>query len=186
WNKLLGTKLDKDLAKELGCHYNTVYRRRSAVGIPAYMFRSWKPEWNKMLGHVPDRRIARISKISVTCVRYRRLLLKILPSSGARYNTPWNPDWDPLLGLSYDTHLAELLGVNPRTVMRRRKKLGVAGRHWRKFNPDHNYLLGTMSDHKLAQLMGVADECVGNRRRRLGIISWRTQRCTSTKQKSLA
>ena len=88
----------------------------------------------------------------------------------------WQPEHEAMLGTMPDKQLARKLGLNPETVYRRRKTLGIPSHRphrsvtpRRVWTPAEDRLLGTMPDNALAVRLGCTSAMVYHRRKALGV-----------------
>ncbi len=80
WDHLLGTKIDYEIAKQIGCEAPTVAKRRFKLKIKPFNSAPPKINWEKydhQLGSMPDRELAKKIKCSATSVSRRRRKLNI-------------------------------------------------------------------------------------------------------------
>jgi hypothetical protein len=78
-DKLLGTKLDSVLAKELGRRVVTVRKRRKRKEIPHFRYRPWTPAEEALLGQRKDNQLALEVGRALSAVKRRRQQLGIPP-----------------------------------------------------------------------------------------------------------
>jgi hypothetical protein len=83
-NALLGTMPDKEVAKRVGRSATAVHAHRRSLGIRSYYKRKpqsepvkWTPAKDKLLGTMPDSKVARRLGCSPMAVFYRRRKLRI-------------------------------------------------------------------------------------------------------------
>jgi hypothetical protein len=130
--KLMGTMLDKELAKRLGRTQKAVEARRIQLQIPKFdpKIHQWTPEDDSLLGVVTDCEIASRLGLTVGAVARRRLRL----GRGVRFahRRPWTPQEDALLGTASDTEIAAKLGRKIEVVCMRRQKLGLPNFYWQQ------------------------------------------------------
>ena len=74
---LLGTDLDKNIARKLNCDLSVVQLRRTRLGIRPFGRHFWSPPEISQLGTAPDEVIAQRLGRTVASVRVQRLRLKI-------------------------------------------------------------------------------------------------------------
>jgi hypothetical protein len=81
---VLGTATDREIGARIGRDFQTVWRRRKLLGIPAFVKRgrhgtsvTWTPAKDRPLGTMPDTVLARRLRCSPHMVRWRRKRLKI-------------------------------------------------------------------------------------------------------------
>lgn len=121
---LLGTMMDKDVARELGVVSSTVGLRRAEMGIPVFGRVKWTPELDALLGKVPSTEIADMLGICTQTVNKRRRRLGI--SAWHVHEVKWTPEMDAMLGTMSDWNLADELEMHKCTVRLRRKELGIS------------------------------------------------------------
>ena len=79
WDPLLGKVPDTEIAERFGVHFNTVYRRRKKLGVPALLRRAEAP-YRGWVGRIPDATIARcwgVKEKSVADTRRRMKLAEV-------------------------------------------------------------------------------------------------------------
>lgn len=171
----LGKQSDQAVAKKLGITLRQVYKKRTALGIPALQKREpnykWAPENVALLGTASDPVIAEQLGISAIVVRVKRRALKI-----PRFPDPKSaPAIIPQhlveqFNKLTDGEIARLTGYAQATISKHRRKMGIATTRVQGSLPDEaNALLGTTTDAELAKRYGVSIQCVNKRRRALGI-----------------
>lgn len=149
-DELLGTMLDRDLAKRLGRTYIAVRARRISKRIPPVPdpkteALKWKPHELALLGTLPDRETAKRLGRSYSAVLSMRGKLNLPCVTVLR---PWTKAELALLGKYPDKEVAQRTGRHKRLVHAKRKQLGIpnsAGllRDWSKAE---DKLLGTAPD----------------------------------------
>src|SRR5260221_7674062 len=78
-DRLLGTKLDSVLAKELGRGVAAIRKRRKRKRIPHFRYRPWTPAEEALLGQRKDKQLALELCRPLTAIKRRRQQLGILP-----------------------------------------------------------------------------------------------------------
>ena len=114
-DSLLGTRPDRDLAREFGRTVFAVVTRRQKKRV--LISRQWRPEDDRMLGKFCDRQVALLLGRQSGTVSARRLKLGI---PATRVPQPWTPEQDRLLGTMPDEELARRIGRTKGAVMVRR------------------------------------------------------------------
>ncbi|MCE2960019.1 MAG: hypothetical protein ACK56K_06150 [Akkermansiaceae bacterium] len=134
---LLGKKPDQEIADLLGFSKNTVTNQRKSLGIDAYAYKSklwriWTEEELALLGKHTDKEIARRLKLNAFNVSAKRHLLGIAPFRPKQPNKKPRPNavkWTrrnlALLGKIPDEQLCEMMGICRKSVMKKRKELGI-------------------------------------------------------------
>ena len=134
---LLGKQSDQEVAKLLGFAKTTVTNKRKSLGIEAFAFqsklwRSWTEEELAMLGKDTDKEVARRLEIHEVSVAVKRRQLGIASFCHRRPNKNPRPDaadWSrknlALLGKLPDERVAEIMGISRKSVMGKRKRLGI-------------------------------------------------------------
>lgn len=122
---VLGTMSDAAVARLLAISEGMVSIRRKALGIPPSTEPLEPTPVVPHLGKVSDISLAKHFCINhATIMKWRR----------ARGIPPYREydwaDWDHLLGTDYDQVVADRLGVCAKTVMHRRKVLGIPPKRW--------------------------------------------------------
>jgi len=199
-DKLLGTRPDDQVAAFIGTTTKAVGNRRRKFKVPACArqldqarlaravfvgrrkpgghFGIYTPEEEKLMGTVPDEKLAEVLGRTRLAVQARRIQLKI-PKFDARLHQ-WTPGEDALLGTMRDGELAARLGLSLNAVAHRRRRLGIPVyfAHRRPWTAEEDTLLGTATDTEIAARLGrhIATVCI--RRQKLGIPNfyWQ-QRC---------
>lgn len=187
--RMLGTKSDDEVANLLGLSKTTVSNKRLELGIDAFAYKSelWRI-WTKtelsLLGKHTDKEVARRLKMSTSGVAAKRHLHGITPfHPRAKSKTPspnavkWTRRDLKLLGKIPDKRLSEIMGISRKSVMTKRKKLGIESyalgtQFWHQWTEDEIARLGKSTDKELAKQLGVEPMCVMTKRRQLGINSF--------------
>ena len=155
----------------------------------------WPAKNLKLLGRVPDARLARKLRISLDAVQGERWRRGIEPSRPRRPDIQWTRKMIRLLGTDIDSSIAERLGLPEYSARHKRQRMGIPPhgdvpeqRHahafvWRK---DKIALLGRDSDRKIAERLGTTTGVVARQRGRLGIPSFYPQRRISWTKKMTA
>jgi DNA-binding CsgD family transcriptional regulator len=146
--------------------------------VPPNRFR-WTPRLARLLGRIPDEKLATIAGIDPATVLKERRRRKIPPSQPRRANIEWTREMLRLLGQASDYRVAAELGISYNSVRRKRVELGIppsqpprrkyAGFKWTR---KALRLLGSMSDKKVAQRLGLSPAPVTRKRQALGIAPW--------------
>ncbi len=118
-DSLLGTMMDKTLARRWKLPCDTVRLRRIELGIPSFQSQARSIPDTSLLGTQPDKRLAAMWGLSAALVRHRRQELGI-PNHSRR---PL-PD-ESLLGTRPDRELAALWGTHVGKIVLRRSELGI-------------------------------------------------------------
>lgn len=137
YQHLLGVATDREIATAVGCHIETVRRRRRKHTIPARtnakhddLFATFKAsDWDR-----PDIEIAEQVGCSHPTVAKKRKKFGIAPYI-TRQSIHWDR-YDCYLGTMPDPTLAKLIGCEKTAVLMRRKKLGIPA-HKTKYHPDN-------------------------------------------------
>lgn len=126
WNKLLGTKPDKDLAEELGVSYHALISRRHGLKITSYA-ESVKFDWieyDHLLGTMSDNRVADIIGTSPSSVGYRRNELGISPYKRSQ-DYIITDDIIKLFGIKSDPYISEKFKIPICYIKNKRKEIGI-------------------------------------------------------------
>jgi hypothetical protein len=159
-----------ELARRLGRTKKAVRHRRLSLGIfnrPAN--RRWTAAELRLLGTLPDLKVAALTGRSLLAIRTRRITILHLPCISAK-GRGWTLQEDQLLGKFSDGDLARRFSCSVGTVASRRQKLSVP--RFRRSPPwtaSEDQLLGTDSDPKIALKLGRTDKDVTARRHMLSI-----------------
>jgi hypothetical protein len=141
----------------------------------------WQAKFLKLLGRMPDAKLARKMGASLTAVQGERRRRGIDSSSPHRAPVQWTARMIRLLGTDIDDRVAEKLGLPVYLVRHKRQRLGIPPygdvpeqHHPRAFNwtKSRIALLGTDSDQKIADRLGTTLGVVGLQRTRLGMPSF--------------
>jgi DNA-binding CsgD family transcriptional regulator len=187
---LLGKKSDQAVAKILGIATTTVIQKRHSLGIASFLEQSnsrhlWSEEELAMLGKSTDKEVAQRLNIAAHCVMDKRRSLGIKAFTSQTKSTkprangvPWTRKNLALLGKFPDQRVAEMLDINRKTVLKKRKELGivsyaVGANRWHQWKEEEIEKLGKFIDRELANQMGVNPTCVTAKRRQLGIASYK-------------
>lgn len=179
---LLGTDTDKAIALKLGVPLTAVFRKRTALNIPARAYAyvgkpprlprvKWTPENIALLGTDTDKAVAQALGTEVSSVRVKRRSLKIAPSAKAVSAKAVIPEHlvDQFNVMS-DGAIATLTGHTQATISKHRRNMGITTRWNQGSLPEEaNDLLGKIVDSEIAKKYGVSVQCVSARRRKLGI-----------------
>ncbi len=145
----------------------------------------WSAKTAKLLGQVPDARLARKLGISLDAVQRERRRRAIEPFRPRRPDIQWTRQMIQFLGTDIDSSIAERLGLPMYSVRHKRQRMGIApygdppeqrrpnALNWTK---NKIALLGKDSDHKVAGRLGTTLGVVARQRTRLGIPSFYRQR----------
>jgi DNA-binding Lrp family transcriptional regulator len=131
--------------------------------------------WDRLLGTMPDGKLASLAGCSEDTLIYRRRKLGIAAFTQSQIQ--WEK-WDGMLGKSTDQDIAQKIGCAVKTVEKRRRGLGIAsyrdsGRKSR--NPrridwtEWDKKLGKSPDGEAAKLIGCSVRTVEKRRKKLRI-----------------
>lgn len=193
WNEeaigMLGKKSDPEVARFLGMSKTTVTNKRKSLGIEAFAFQSkrwriWTEEELALLGKDTDKEVARRLNIHEASVAVKRRLLGIasfrprLANKNPRPNAvKWTRRNLVLLGKLPDERVCEIMGVCRKSVMRKRKELGIESyavgtQFWHPWTEEEIARLGKTTDRELAEQLGIQPMCVTSKRRQLGIESF--------------
>jgi hypothetical protein len=131
---LLGTDTDGKVAARLGLSTMAVQRRRFSLGIPPYAGSPFLPpghEWTRreirLLGTLPDRKVAKILGLSDSTVMYKRQALRIPPYRRRLPPIRWTKKMLSLLGKVPDVEIARRYRISVARVRRKRYSLGIPG-----------------------------------------------------------
>ena len=145
----------------------------------------WSAKNAKLLGQIPDARLARKLGISLVSVQLERRRRGIEPFRPRRPDIQWTRQMIQLLGTDIDDRIAERLGLSMPSVRHKRQRMGIPAygnppeqRHPEVFNWTKSKiaLLGKDSDRKIAERLGTTLGVVALQRTRLGIPSFYRQR----------
>ena len=145
----------------------------------------WSAKASKLLGRVPDARLARKLGISLDAVQRERRRRAIEPFRPRHPDIQWTPKMMQLLGTDIDRSVAERLGLPTYSVRHKRQRMGIPPhgdvpeqRHAHAFTWAKNKiaLLGTDSDRKIAARLGTNMAVVASQRRLLGVPSFYPQK----------
>ena len=172
---LLGKVPDQSIVDTFGIPHRQVYKKRTALGIPAQQKREmnhkWKPEHVALLGTAPDPVIAKQIGVSAVVVRVKRRAMKIPRFPDPKSAPAVIPQHfvEQFNKLS-DGEIARALGYAQATVSSYRRKMGIATTRVQGTLPEEaNAFLGTTTDIELAKRYGVSTQCVHKRRHTLGV-----------------
>src|SRR5207253_10965125 len=148
-DQLLGIRPDDQVALFIRATVKAVRRRRHERKIPRCAqqprqrgerkaggkFGVYTAEEDKLLGTMPDERLAQHFGRTRLAVQARRIQLKI-PKFDPQLHR-WTPEEDALLGTVTDGKLAARLGLTTGAVAHRRRRLGICVRfaHRRPWTP---------------------------------------------------
>lgn len=178
---LLGTMSDARLARKLGVTPNTIFQRRSVLGIAPFgktraeAQKKWTPAILQRLGKLPDAELAERLGVSVSTVVERRKILGIASPTGRRGRPPrvWTKEQIALLGKLTDTEVARRLHIGRRHVQAKRRALGLVAafekKHRKRWTPARLAKLGKVTDRALAAEIGVTPSSVAVQRRQRNI-----------------
>ena len=167
---LLGKISDLKIAAMYNVSISPIYRRRTALGIPAYAM-GQEMDWGPI-----DALLTAGASIKDVCAEFNiaspRLnkRCKKLGIIRKKPEPPWK-DIDPLLGKEPDADIAREFNLTPLAVFRRRRELGIPSLiivkevDWSEIDP----YLGTCTDRELAEEAGILTGRVANRRRSFDI-----------------
>jgi hypothetical protein len=184
--RLLGKKSDEEVAALLGLTKTTIRNKRVELGIGAFayqskLWREWAEEELAMLGKFTDKEVGRRLNIKEMCVASKRHVLGIEPFQPRGVNKSPRPNavkWTrqnvELLGKIPDKRIAEIMGVCRKSIMRKRKQLGIesyadATQFWHRWTEEQIAKIGTMTDRAMGEELGISVMCVVLKRRSLGI-----------------
>lgn len=136
---LLGRLSDTEIAERFHISRTSVYNRRRKLNLPrhpqkrrvppppmgGWNKRIWKEAELKILGTVPDHKLATLLGISKTTVMNKRRSLGIPSYESQTRIIKWNPKMDNLLGTDYDRAIAEQLNLSLAAISQRRYHLGI-------------------------------------------------------------
>jgi len=137
-----------------------------------------------MLGKDTDKEVARRLEIHEVSVAVKRRQLGIASFCHRRPNKNPRPDaadWSrknlALLGKLPDERVAEIMGISRKSVMGKRKRLGIESfavgtQFWHPWTEEEIARLGITTDRELAEQLGIQPMCVTAKRRQLGIESF--------------
>jgi len=168
------TLSNSELARQLGRTKKAVRHRRLVKGIlnrPAS--RRWTEDELRLLGKLPDHKVAALTGRSLSAIQTRRITVLGLPCVSGR-GRDWKPEEDRLLGKHSDGDLAKQINCTSATIARRRELLGIPPFHrenTRYWTDAEEKLLGTDTDSKIALKLGRTTKSVIHRRHVLGIPS---------------
>ena len=163
---------NSELARQLGRTKKSVRHRRLAKGVynrPAS--RRWTEDELRLLGKLPDHKVAALTGRSLSAIQTRRITVLGLPCVNGR-GRDWTPQEDRLLGKHADGDLAKRFNCFAATIARRRGLLGIPPFHrenTRYWTDAEEKLLGTDTDSKIALKLGRTKKSVIHHRKLLGI-----------------
>jgi hypothetical protein len=176
--ELLGTKSDRQLAKDYNISQATVFRLRAQYGIPPYCkVKDIPKECLDSLGKIPDSTLSKTYNISEYYLKKARKELGIGEAKRSyKRKVTLTKDQVALLGTMSDQQVADKLGLIKSMVTRRRRELGIPPfvkcTRWNptlNWTPELDSLLGTMPDPQLAKQLNVRLHVVYKRRTKLQI-----------------
>lgn len=177
WNHLLGTKSDRELAKDLGVSTDVVSHRRNGAGIKSNheqkMEDRWG-EWEHLLGTKSDKDIAKESGIPHCTVHNRRVKLNI---PVYKRPDPFTKEIISLLGEVSDRKLSNTYDISLDRIRAKRKELGIPhmeigswvnGRDWSE--EELSYIRNTeLTTQQVSDNINVSRVTVQKKRKELGI-----------------
>jgi hypothetical protein len=185
---LLGTMSDEKVARMIGVSKGPVMRKRQSLGIESFasqsnLWRVWTADELALLAKHSDVEVARILEVQPGTVSAKRHSYGIEPhrkklrKKKSKLDTlVWNLQNLALLGQLSDSQLGKMIGVNRKSVLRKRKKLGIKSiGQTQLFHPwtkEEIALLGTLGDRAIAEQIGINQQSVAIKRVRLGISSF--------------
>ena len=128
WNKLLGTKTDKELAEDLGLTYSVIQTRRNGLGIKSFSEKnriSWEGV-DDLLGKDYDYNISDEFGISTSSISIRRKELGI-PLYSEDTEHYFNEEVITLLGNKSDPYIAENYNIPLFAVKNKRRSMDIEG-----------------------------------------------------------
>ena len=137
FRSLLGKMTDVEIARRVGLTKERIRQLRVRYQVPKYKIQKregyrpgsmrYKVNRDKLLGHVVDREIAQKYGCSETIVCWIRNEKGIpsMISQGKVTRFDWSR-YDSLLGTMSDQKLSQIVGCNPVTVARRRRRLKIS------------------------------------------------------------
>jgi len=166
---LLGTKSDREVARQIQRSLMAVRLRRNLLGIPACnpLNRAWTAEEYRQLGTMADRLLAKKLKRSPQAVTGRRELLHVPKFDPKLW--PWTEKELALLGTMPDAKLARNLGRTEKAVQSKRVEQGKLRRKVRVWKPEEIALLGTKPDQAVARKLKRSVISVAGKRRLMRI-----------------
>lgn len=178
WNKLLGTKSDKDLAEDLGLTYSVIQTRRNGLGIKSYAEQSridWK-DIDKFLGTDYDSNISSKFGISKYSIGARRKKLGI-PKYSKDTDSYFNEEILALLGVKSDPFISEKYDIPLTIVKNKRWGIGIEpAKHasWVSEREWSDYELQKLKDTNLttidvSKMLNISRNTVQKKRKSLGI-----------------
>ena len=168
-DRLLGTRMDSEVARLLDRERSTVSTRRARLGIPPFVERRpWTPAQDRLLGTASDEALTKKLGRSRTTIGLRRQKLGIARFARAG---AWGAKEERLLGTVPDRELARRLGRTPTAVQARRilKRIPSVLSRGRRWTAREDALLGTKSDAEIGRLLGRGLPGIRRRRRLLHI-----------------
>jgi hypothetical protein len=143
----------------------------------------WSPRLLALLGRVSDKEAARRAGVSLHAVKNERLRRGIAPCRNPRPVIVWTQEMLRRLGTDTDRAVAAAIGVDQRSVTRKRLLLKIPAFVYRGApRPEPRWtlralaLLGRASDQDVARRLGMSVTAVNWKRRRLGIKSYQPPR----------
>jgi hypothetical protein len=143
----------------------------------------WQVKALRLLGHMPDAKLARKMGVSLDAVQAERRRRRIEPFRPRIPNIEWTPKMIQLLGTDIDSNIATQLGFPEHSVSLKRWKMGIAPyanrrkkRNTFAWTRDKIALLGTDGDRVIARRLGVSVPTVAIKRTQVGIRSFYPQR----------
>ncbi len=167
WNqkatRLLGKKSDQRVAEILELAKTTVANKRRSLGIASFahkrkLWRTWTESELALLGKHTDLEVAKRLKLNVSCIaskRYFRGIEASRPRAEDKNPRPNAVDWNrqnlALLGKLPDQRVCEIMGVCRKSVMKKRKELGIGTyveitEYWHSWTEEEIAQLGKGTD----------------------------------------
>jgi len=143
--------------------------------FPTNRFR-WTPKLARLLGAMPDSRVAEITGLNTATVLKERRRRGIAAFQPHRPTVEWTEDMIKLLGTASDYAVGAELDISYASVRRKRRELGIPPYHEprqeyapREWSSDELEMLGRRSDATVARKLGVSPTTVTRKRQDLGI-----------------
>jgi hypothetical protein len=174
---LLGQYTDIDVAKKLGVSVQSVWNRRSKLGIEAYgrpINRVvWTDAMDALIGTDTDAAIGARLGVTGRSVLSRRKNLGIATPVTNNQKIVWTQEIDAMIASATNLHVSRLFGMSVVAVSKRRAELGLPTIAKRaphaKFTAEMDAALVNSSAREAAEALGVTIEQVYWRRERLGL-----------------
>lgn len=168
---LLGTKVDRLIADELGIKPSAVSRKRNILGIqPVRTDFVFPEEALPLLGVQEDDLISDEFNISAFRVRQKRVELGIKSPYQRQTSSRWQGELLNDLGQMSDREWGEKHGLHPDIGRKKRKELGILPYRVVEWTSEMISELGVLFDKTIAEKHNITVTNVTTKRRNLGIL----------------